>query len=80
MKKIIIIWSISIFIILILGIKYLVNGSSESSNLLFEIFLVQILFLLFFFILKKNTNRKFNFKKYKSSLYLKQKLDLYFCY
>lgn len=46
MRKILIFWSISILIMLFIGIKFMVGGNSNASGMMFEIVLFQIALLI----------------------------------
>jgi hypothetical protein len=48
MKKFEVIWVISLFIILLLGINYLVSGQNRISNFIFGIFLFQVLVFIIY--------------------------------
>lgn len=48
MKKVDYIWTISLLIILFLGINYLVSGKSEIANFIFGILLTQIILFIIY--------------------------------
>lgn len=58
MKKILIFWSMSILIMLFVGIKFMVGGNSNASGMMFEIVLFQIALLIIASIwyFRKNKN------------------------
>ena len=58
MKKVFLIWAISILLILFMGIYFLINGSPQASGLSFEIVLVQLAIFVLVFIW--NIKRKKN--------------------